>query len=126
MPTTWKRNYKTHEVMNDIQSCMGSGEVVLAIHAGNEEYLWRKMHPMCEDTGYSCNVMKKYIPSAEIDRAIGSGTKFMTNTTLKSMLLLTVQSCINTMLIMRMLSITRSLDSRYGKGMMLAMYMTQH
>ena len=67
MPTTWKRNYKTHEVMNDIQSCMGSGEVVLAIHAGNEEYLWRKMHPMCEDTGYSCNVMKKYIPSAEIE-----------------------------------------------------------
>ena len=67
MPTTWKRNYKTYEVMDDIQSCMGSGEVVLAIHAGNEEYLWRKMHPMCEDTGYSCDVMQKYIPQAERD-----------------------------------------------------------
>ena len=53
MPTTWKRNYKTHEVMNDIRLVWVQARLS-AIHAGNEETM-RKMHPMCEDTGYQCD-----------------------------------------------------------------------
>ena len=61
MPTKWTKN-RDHHIVDDLQSCMGSGELVMTITDRNEKELWRIMHPMTDDEG---RLLEKYIPKNE-------------------------------------------------------------
>jgi len=58
MPTKWTRD-RNYTITDDLQSCMGSGELVMTITDRNEEELWRRLHPMTDDDG---RVLDKYVP----------------------------------------------------------------
>jgi hypothetical protein len=59
MTTTWTRD-RNYNITDDLQSCMGSGELVMTITDRNEEELWRRLHPMTNDDG---RLLDKYVPN---------------------------------------------------------------
>ena len=61
MTTKWTRD-RNYNIVEDLQSCMGSGELVMTITDMNEEELWRRLHPMTNDKG---RLLDKYIPKDE-------------------------------------------------------------